>query len=87
MKVKKYYQGNKSTIKKLMLLKEKLQAIVKENQEVFIAHSSGFYSVVIENQEGEGIKEAYYFRLGKLKSTSVNSTFIEKHFLKISSQL
>ncbi|MDQ6584452.1 MULTISPECIES: hypothetical protein [Enterobacter cloacae complex] len=81
------YQANKSVIKKLMILKDKIQETITENQEAYIAHSQGIYSLVIETSEGDHIKEAYYHHLGKLKSTSINKRFLERQLLRITKKL
>ncbi|WP_233167293.1 hypothetical protein, partial [Enterobacter hormaechei] len=78
---------NKSVIKKLIVLRDRLQMKANDNTEVFIAHSNGIYSIVIETHEGDDIKEAYYHHLGKLKGTSVNSTFLDRQLSIISSTL
>lgn len=80
------YQADKTIIKKLKVLKDKIQEGVKSSDNVYIAHSQGIYSIVIESTEGDEIKEAYYHHLGKLKSTSVNKKFIDNQFKRISNK-
>ncbi|XGI80685.1 hypothetical protein ACED16_02635 [Enterobacter hormaechei] len=80
------YQADKAIIKKLKVLKDRIQEEVNNNDNVYIAHSQGIYSIVIESTEGDEIKEAYYHHLGKLKSTSVNKKFIDRQFIRISNK-